>query len=519
MRALVLLEATVAKNNLLRLMRSPLRLTLWTLYIGFLLVAGFVRMHAPPHYAIASSLLSAPLASAFAGVYLAALGGSIAYHALGNVKAFRSRAEALLFVNAGLSSRTITIWLQTCKLLSLATRWIWTIALNFIIFTPNQVARGEILRGFIASIAGAALLIAIEIPAFLLGKRKFGRLFAAGAVFAAIIGVSYMLLGLSAAEGNGSGTEILLALRFDPGAAITAFLRGPPEALAAFIILPFLVSLALVPLCADAVPELFGASIRLFETFKRNRSATLGAVFEHDRRKRKQGWVPPGAFVLLWKEWLAFRRRRLAWLLWSAMFTLAFGMGAAMASLAQSTHNEADGWALLGLIGAFIFLVPLFASIGLADDVSKPLFWMTTRSLRASLFIWACARSWRGAIIVDTTLFVAAVSMGDQRAALFLPPAGATLWFSLNAMGILIYALFPNRFDEHGPLFLVRMLAVIALLAPCVTLALIATLLKQNAESVLFYVCLTLVLEALGSLEIAAVRLRYNSSGYSLSEP
>jgi hypothetical protein len=100
-----------------------------------------------------------------------------------------------------------------------------------------------------------------------------------------------------------------------------------------------------------------------------------------------------------------------------------------------------------------------------------------------------------------------------------LPPAGATLWFSLNAMGILIYALFPNRFDEHGPLFLVRMLAVIALLAPCVTLALIATLLKQNAESVLFYVCLTLVLEALGSLEIAAVRLRYNSSGYSLSEP
>lgn len=511
MHALMLLEAAVVKNNLLRLMHSPLRLTLWALYIGFLLVAGFLRIHASTHYPTPSSLLSAPLACAFGGVYLAALGASIAYHALGNVKAFRSRAEALLFVNAGLSARTITMWLQICKLFSLATRWIWTIVLNFIIFSPNNVARGELLHGFIASIAGAALLLSIEMPAFLLGQMKFGRLLAAGGVIVAIMGASYMLVGLAAAEGNRTGAGIFTALPFQPGTAVIAFLHGPPAASAIFILLPFIVSSALIPLCADAVPELYGASIRLFEVFKRNRSATLGAVFEHDHKKRKQGWVPAGAFVLLWKEWSAFRRRRLAWLLWSAMFTLAIGMGACMASLAQNTHHEADGWALLGLIAAFVFLVPLFASTGLADDVSKPLFWMTTRSLRASLFIWACARSWRGAIIVDAMLFVAAVSMGDQRAALLLPPAGTTLWFSLNAMGILIYALFPNRFDEHGPLFLVRMLAVIALLAPCLILALIATVLKQNAESVIFYVCLTLVLEALASLEIAALRLRYNS--------
>ena len=161
MRALFLLELTVAKNNICRMLRSPLRLTLWTVYIGFLLIAGFFRIHASTRYPTPSSIVSPALASAFGGVYLAALGGSIAYHAFGNVKAFRSRAEALLFSNAGLSSRTITIWLQSCKLISLVTRWIWTIALNFIIFSSTHVARGELLRGFITSIAGAALLLAI----------------------------------------------------------------------------------------------------------------------------------------------------------------------------------------------------------------------------------------------------------------------------------------------------------------------------------------------------------------------
>jgi len=518
MRALILLETAVAKNNVLRIMRSPLRLTLWVFYVGFLLIAGFLRLRAPAQYPTPSSFLSSPLACAFGGVYLAALGACVAYHALGNVKAFRSRGEALLFSNAGLSSRTIALWLQTCKLLSLATRWIWTIALNFIIFSPHHVQRGELLRGFTASIAGAALLIAIEIPAFLLGRMRLGRLLAAGGVITAIIGAAYMLLGLAAAEGNRTDAAIVAALPLQPGTAVIAFLHGPPAALATFILLPFLVSLALVPLSADAVPELYDASIRLFEVFKRNRSATLGAVFEHDRTKRKQGWVPAGAFVLLWKEWLAFRRRRLAWLLWSAMFTLAVGMGACMASLAHNTHHEADGWALLSLVAAFVFLVPLFASIGLADDVRKPLFWMTTRSLRAALFIWACARSWRGAIIVDATLWIAAINMGDTRAALLLPPAGAILWFSLNAMGILIYALFPNRFDEHGPIFLLRMLAAIALLAPCITLMLIAASLHQNAEAVIFYACLTLMLEALASLEVAALLLRRNSGAYSLIE-
>jgi hypothetical protein len=511
MRALLLLELAFAKNNLLVLSRSPLRLILWSLYIGILLVGVFLRVRAAAHHSIASAFLSAGLASAFGGVYLAAFGGSVAYHALGNIKAFRSRAEALFFSNAGLSARVITMWLQFCRLLSLMTRWIWTIALNFIIFSPNDVSGNELMRGFAASIAGAALLIALELPAFLLGKKKFGVLLIIGGVITAIIGVSCMLLGLASADGNGMSKAVLTSLPCDSGVMVLMLLHGSPIVLTVFLLLPLIVCLTLVPLAADAVPELYAASLHSFEVFKRNRSATLGAVFEHDGKWREQGWVPAGAFVLLWKEWSGFRRRRLAWLLWSVMLGLAIGTSLCMVGLARYTHHEADGWSLLGLIGAFVFLVPLFASIGLADDVGKPLFWMTMRSLRAHLLLWTCARSWRGAVVVGVALLIAAMGMGDRGAALLLPPAAVILWFSLNAMGVLIYALFPNRFDEHGPLFFVRLLAAMMLLTPCVVVSMIAALHKQSAESVVMCVCLTLLVEAFASLEMAGLRLRYNS--------
>lgn len=512
MRALLLLETAVVKNNLLRLVRSPLRLTLWSLYIAALVIGSFLRVHAGAHYQSALSLLSPSLATAFAGAYLGVLGCSIAYHALGHLKAFRSPAEALLFTNAGLSSRTITLWLQACKLFALITRWFWVIALNVIIFSPEGVAPNDLMRCFIASIAGAALLLAIEIPAFLLGRTRFGRLVAAAGLLIAIGGVAYMLLGLAAADGNRPAAAIVTALAFDPGPTVAGLLRGSPERLTFFLFSPLIVSLALVALGADAVPELYAASLHAFEIFKRNRSATLGAVFEYDQKKRRQGWVPSGAFVLLWKEWLAFCRRRWARLMWSALLALAIGTGVCMGGIARQTHHETEGWALLWLISAFAFLVPLFASIGLADDVAKPIFWMTTRSLRASLLIWTFARSWRGAILVDTLLVVAAACMGDRVAALLLPPAGAALWFSLNAMGILIYALFPNRFDEHGPVYLVRMLAAIALLVPCAIVASTAALLKQSTEITVLYASLALLFEAVAALEIAALRLKHNSA-------
>src|SRR5260370_7001311 len=138
MRALLLLECSLLKNTFFEILRSPLRLTLWFVYIGTLLIAGSLRIHATSSMHNSLHLLTPQLACSFGGAFLAVFGGTIVYHALGNVRAFHAPIEALLTCNAGISSRIIIAWLQITKLLSMSTRWIWTIALNFIIFLPNH---------------------------------------------------------------------------------------------------------------------------------------------------------------------------------------------------------------------------------------------------------------------------------------------------------------------------------------------------------------------------------------------
>jgi hypothetical protein len=133
---------------------------------------------------------------------------------------------------------------------------------------------------------------------------------------------------------------------------------------------------------------------------------------------------------------------------------------------------------------------------------------MTTLSLRARLLIWACARSWRGALIVDAALLVASLGMGDVAAIAPALCAATILWFSLNAMGVLIYALFPYRFDDQGPLFFVRLVAAIALLTPVAAGSLVAMTYEQSVGRIALYASVLLSAEAFLSLEAAAWRFR-----------
>jgi hypothetical protein len=517
-RALMLLELALLRNNLRAVLRSPLRLTLWSLYLGALLVAGFLRMHTSLKTQAAPSLLSPELARAFGGTYLAMLGGTFVYHALGNVRAFRSSAEAMLFRTSGISSRMTVIWLQICKLLLILSRWLWTIILNFIIFLPNHVARAELLHTFLTSIAGAALLIALEIPAFLLGKRKGALILIVAGTCITVLGALHMLAGLASTTGNADIKTLTGFLPLNPSGVVISMIDGPPIALICFLLLSPLVSLSVLYLGADAIPELYAASTRSFETIRRNRSAIMGAVFKQNRTKSSPGWIPSGAWVLLWKDWLAFRRRRWACVIWSLLLTMSISLGSSMAALARTTHHESDGWSLLGIIISFVFIVPLFASIGLADDVGKPLFWMTTRSLRQQLCVWTIGRSWRGGTIVSAALLVAALGMGDTNAAVIVTPASMILWFSLNAIGVALYAFFPHRMEGHGPLFLIRMIAATTLLLPCLIVSLLTLVMTQSAHLAMVLACIMLTAESLGSLELAARRLRQNGAAFALME-
>jgi hypothetical protein len=143
---------------------------------------------------------------------------------------------------------------------------------------------------------------------------------------------------------------------------------------------------------------------------------------------------------------------------------------------------------------------------------------MTTPSLVAALIAWTFARSWRGALIVGTAPFVAGLGMGDRTAALVSFPLSLTLWFSLTAVGVFIYALFPSRFDARGPLFFVRLFVAFALLVPGLFVFTAAIIAYHNVFASLITTAVTLALEATLCLIFAATLLQQNGAGVALLE-
>ncbi|HTV73896.1 MAG TPA: putative ABC exporter domain-containing protein [Candidatus Acidoferrales bacterium] len=516
MYALARLEWEFLRNNVLEICRSPLRLALWGGYGILLLGAGAYRLHASLSAAPETPLLTPALATAIGGAILAMFGGSVACYAIGQIGAFRSRAEALLFVNVGLSSQMIATWLQARKLISTLSRWLWTIILNFVIFLPAHARGGELARGFAASILTAMVVMSVEIPVFLLGRMKFGMLFVISGAFATLVGFFYLVLGLGATLGNDTLVSILTRLPFTPATPVFTLIDGPIGYLAAYAALPFVFSLSVFALGHDAIPELYSASVRWFSIVSRRRSLTQNVHFNRHREMFTHRFVGSGPLVLIWKDWLAFRRRRGGTLVWLLLFAISLTLGTTMAALATQTHHESDGWALLSVMSAFIYFVPLFASIGLADDIGKPLFWMTTPSLVAALMAWTFARSWRGALIVGAAPLVAGVGMGDRTAVLLSVPLTVVLWFSLTAVGVFIYALFPSRFDARGPLFFVRLFVAFALLVPGLFVFTAAVIAYHNFFAALISTGVTFALEAALCLILAATLLQQNGAGVAL---
>jgi hypothetical protein len=330
----------------------------------FLLGAGAFRLHNSLSATTQTPLLTPSLAVAIGGAILAMFGGSVVCYALGQVGAFRSRSEALLFVNVGLSSQTIATWLQARKLLSTLSRWLWTIILNFVIFLPPHARGGELARGFVASILTAMVVMSIEIPVFLLGRTKFGRLFVISGAISVAAGLFYLVLGLGATLENDVLSAMLARLPFTPAGAVFALIDGPVSLLLAYAALPLLFSLSILALGHDAIPELYGASVRWFTTAGRHRSLSPKAHFNRHRELFTHRFVGSGPLVLIWKDWLAFRRRRAATLVWLVLFAISATLGTTMAALSAQTHHESDGWALLAVMSAFTYFVPLFASFG-----------------------------------------------------------------------------------------------------------------------------------------------------------
>lgn len=516
MGALFQLEITFIRNQIAQIVRSPGRLALWVLYFGSLALLGLGRMHAakysPPAQVAAVS--TGALFTAFGAAFVAMIGGAAVYHSLGSVIAFRSRAEGLLFTNAGLSSSEIVRFLQLRKLIAPLTRFLWTIILNFMVLTPPHADRTQVIRVFAASILIAAIISTLEIPMFLLGRRGLAPVIAAAGTITAVIGGFFVLSGLLRLMSVDIVPSWLEPV--DPGRFVEALLHGNSWPLAALLGAVTMLVASAFALGGDAVPELYAATNKMFDKFERSRSATRGAEFGAARPEAAN--IPPGSLALLWKSWITLRRQRGA-LLWLAICaSLSALLGGSLAILARREGDALEVWQTMATLIAFAALIPVFIVVTVADDLAKPIWWMTAPSLFRRLAALTLSRSWRSAFVVGTAPFVLALATAPLSAALLIYPAALTLWWALNASALAIYSAFPSRIDFRGPLFVFRVVATIFITSPMLGIFMITVDRTSSLSLSLAAAMASAVLTGIPAIAFAAWRLRYRGVASSLLE-
>jgi hypothetical protein len=514
MRALAYLEWCFVRNNLRAIARSPGRLTLWIVYAFSLVLFAVARFaRARPHPGGPVLGISHGAALAVAGTLLVFTGIAIAAAAAGRFSAFRSPAEAVLFSNAGLRPRTIALWLTLRRILAGWTRQIPSFVYTFIVFVPIHAGALATARAFVATICVLAVPQGAALPAYLLARGR-GRIptIVAGSVLAAV-GAIYAVAGLG---GPHVWIPILRTTHVDIAALTRAALLAEPIAFAVPVLLFVAFALVVWLLGNDALPEIYAASNAALARRRRFRHATNGTPQERSSAAVRSANVPPGARAIVWKEWTALRRNSGALALWLAGALVWIACGAAGAIVSLRFH-DASTLATLGLAVALciVFWAPLTAATGLAAELTKPLFWLSTVALRTRIAAWAFARAWRGSSAVGLGVAAAALALREPGFALLALPLLGVAYWSFNALGIGFFAVFPNPLDARGPTALLRFAASAAYLVPAGLAALIAGLLHVGPTGIaLTYAC---ALGIQGWLVIELVALRFTEYGASLA--
>lgn len=511
MRALLYLEARYAWHQLAAILRSPLRLAIWIPFAGSIAYLLFSRAR---HGAGSFSKfgLIGHDATAVAGLYLALFGVTIVLAAIGRVAAFRSGAEAVLFVNAGIPPLSAAIWLQARKFFASFGRWFGTLTYVFLIFAPKNLGPGATFRALLGTLLVLALQMSTELPVFLLARGRLrAPLVALGGTL--VLG-GFACIGFGVIGGAPLRAAIAFA-RFDPGRAVTATLNGNPFAIVVLVALLGVLIIAVRLLGDDALPELYLVSQRSIATMRERRSLVPRTRFAAGAA-RAGARVPAGALALVWKDWIGFKRGRGTFALWlvGCIFWAACGAGVAIAS----TRYD-DPTILTVLVGASALMMlvgaPLGASLGLATDLAKPLFWLSRAPLRSRIVAWTFGRAWRGAFAIALAPVVAGVWSRDVVLATVAAPLVFAGYWSLQALGVGLYALFPNPIDSRGPMMLVRTFLTAAYVVPAIVVA--AGVSFAHGDPIAVALVAALALGGEGWLVIELASLRFSEHGAALA--
>jgi hypothetical protein len=534
--ALIYLEVRSWINRLRLLAREPKRLVPWIIFVVWLAVTqagqiGFLLTgHSSPRALAPFHTFAATLLSAVPGLYFVLIG--VVVGASKSAPAdFSSPADAHYLAGSPLSQRTVVLWLQLRKVLNpriVIGIFVGTAVLAIYTFTPAAaiVLQLTLISAFIS-------VLGLQLPLFLV-RRKTPWLPWAVAPWALVL-VGLFLAAVGAAQvigfrGYPPGWRVLASL--PPGSLVAAGMAGDVRALAGVVILAALsVGLAVV-VAGDSYPELWEASRRRFTVLRAMRRGFISpmdarralrearAEPEPDRIRKAASVtgtrVPAGALTLVWKEWMALRRRR-GGLGLMLVFLAASLLAGSVAGVVIAGSSGGAG----AVVGAVVFPFVLFSAylrVSLSTDLRNPLWWLSPAGLAQRLAAWTLAGILPYFVIIGAGGAAALVFSGH---AVFAVPALAALFafmWTMRTIGLAVYAVVPSSLDMLGPGVAIRVVAIYVLSAPPLAAGLGPRLLTGSIVIGAAGATLVALVESIGLLVFATYQIQGNGLGFARAE-
>ena len=215
--------------------------------------------------------------------------------------------------------------------------------------------------------------------------------------------------------------------------------------------------------------------------------------------------APAGVAIFVWRAWTEYRRTN------SARATgletaLLLGAGYGLARLTALADPDVL-IAFASPVVNIVFILAVVRSASLANELRRPLFWLSDATLFERLCALGVAQGWRiigWCILAGIGLVAGRAAAPIVVAALVTAPAAVLL---AGAIGYASYALLPNDVDQRGPLRFVRLLLGYVLIVPPIGIGIAIGLFERAATLAIGVAGATTLLEAAVLVGFAAWRL------------
>ncbi len=505
--ALWYLDMHRLRNTIAGIARKPGRAILW---LFFLLWLGFSlwRRLAFAHRVMLVPDLNEPFATIAAGLAIVVCGFLLESAArTGRTGVFNDPVDAYFLARSSLNEHVVVFWLQLRHLIVDVGRGAFFLLLTVIFYAHSSI--GGALLGLLGVLT---FMEFARLPAAIVGRRTpairylfravcaFGVLVIAGA--AAAIAWPELARIQSATLALGLGRYVL-ALWHGNFPALTAIYGG------AFVLFVLGVAGA-----RDIYPE-FYASARFIESFRARLRGGAAASLPASAKPTRSGTTSlRGPWVEIWKQ-LAFTRRRNGSQIISIGVALSAAIGIGTGFAARRDPHLAI--AFVSAVLPMVVIVLGVRSVSLANDLSKPLWWMGDGSAFLKLAAWTLGSSLPIVALLAIAATLAAAIAAPMDIPLFIF-ASATVPLATRAFGVFTYVMLPSAIDQRGPANALRVLLIYVALIPPVAAGLGLGVLAHSAQAGFIAGLIVFLAEGAIALVIAASRISGRGVEFAFAE-